>query len=342
VGTSGKVPPHSYYKGVELVGFDIELSRRFALWLNADLEFKVYNYGSIIAAALSGDIDCIFADLNVTPERKEKIGFSSPIYLIENTFLVRDSDSNSYVKGQSVYDSDQNDGFQRHSFLDGLKSSFEKTFLRESRWKLILNGIKITVIISILSALLGTILGFGICGLRLSRKKILNEAALVYIRLIQGLPMVVFLMVLFYIVFGKTGISGLWVAIIGFGMNFGAYVSEMIRTGILAVDKGQMEAALALGYTKSQAFIKIVFPQAACHFLPVFQGEFISLVKMTSVVGYIAIQDLTMAGDIIRSRTYEAFFPLITTAAIYFVIAWLLTRVLVTIQNRVNPKKRRK
>ena len=154
--------------------------------------------------------------------------------------------------------------------------------------------------------------------------------------------MVVLLMIMFYIVFARTSISGVWVAVIGFGMNFGAYVSEMIRTGILAVDKGQMEAALALGYTKPHAFMKIVLPQAARHFLPVFQGEFISLVKMTSVVGYIAIQDLTKAGDIIRSRTYEAFFPLIAIAIVYFVIAWLLTRVLVALQNRFNPEKRKK
>ena len=156
------------------------------------------------------------------------------------------------------------------------------------------------------------------------------------------MPMVVLLMIMFYIVFARTSISGVWVAVIGFGMNFGAYVSEMIRTGILAVDKGQMEAALALGYTKPRAFMKIVLPQAARHFLPVFQGEFISLVKMTSVVGYIAIQDLTKAGDIIRSRTYEAFFPLIAIAIVYFVIAWLLTRVLVALQNRFDPKRRRK
>ena len=154
--------------------------------------------------------------------------------------------------------------------------------------------------------------------------------------------MVVLLMIMFYIVFARASISGVWVAVIGFGMNFGAYVSEMIRTGILAVDKGQMEAALALGYTKPRAFMKIVLPQAARHFLPVFQGEFISLVKMTSVVGYIAIQDLTKAGDIIRSRTYEAFFPLIAIAIVYFVIAWLLTRVLVALQNRFDPKRRRK
>ena len=153
--------------------------------------------------------------------------------------------------------------------------------------------------------------------------------------------MLVLLMILFYIIFAKSNLSGNIVAIIGFAMNFGAYVSEMIRTGILAVDKGQMEAALALGYPRHIAFLKIVLPQAAQHFLPVFQGEFISLIKMTSIVGYIAIQDLTKAGDIIRSRTYEAFFPLIVTAVIYFIISWLLTRGLIVLQKRLNPKLRR-
>ena len=111
---------------------------------------------------------------------------------------------------------------------------------------------------------------------------------------------------------------------------------------IESVDKGQNEAALALGYTKRQSFFKVVFPQAAKHFLPVIKGEFVSLVKMTSIVGYITIQDLTKASDIIRSRTYEAFFPLIVTAIIYFVISWLLTIVLGRIEIRLDPKKRSK
>jgi polar amino acid transport system substrate-binding protein len=189
---------------------------------------------------------------------------------------------------------------------------------------------------------LGSLIGFGFCMLRLSRRQYANIFALGYIRLLQGIPSVVLLMVLFYIVFARTGLDGVWVAIIGFGMNFGAYAAEIMRTGILAVDKGQMEAALALGYTKPRAFFKIVFPQAAHHFLPVFQGEFISMVKMTSVVGYIAILDLTKASDIIRSRTYEAFFPLIMTAIIYLIIIWILTRVLTMLQRRLDPKIRAK
>ena len=326
VGTTGEIPMFTFYKGTELAGFDIEFAERFALWLNAELEFKVYNYDGIVAAACSGNIDCIMANLNVTPERLESIRFSVPVFTIDNAILVRDIDQES--DGSGVW--------------HRLSSSFEKTFVRESRWKLVVDGIGVTALISILSALFGTVLGFGICAMRMCRNRLANAVSLVYIRIMQGMPMVVLLMIMFYIVFARTSISGVWVVVIGFGMNFGAYVSEMIRTGILAVDKGQMEAALALGYTKPRAFIKIVLPQAARHFLPVFQGEFISLVKMTSVVGYIAIQDLTKAGDIIRSRTYEAFFPLIAIAVIYFVIAWLLTRALVALQNHFDPKRRRK
>ena len=114
----------------------------------------------------------------------------------------------------------------------------------------------------------------------------------------------------------------------------------MIRTGIQSVDRGQTEAALALGYTRTRAFLQIVMPQAARQFLPVFKGEFISLIKMTSVVGYIAVQDLTKMSDIIRSRTYEAFFPLISTAVIYFIIAWLLTSLLKPIERRVQPNRK--
>lgn len=325
VGTTAEVPPYSYYKGTMLTGMDIELAKRFALWLGADLEFKIYDFNGIIAAALAGDIDCIMANLNITKERKEKIAFSDPFFSMANTIMVRDSGQKSDGSGM----------WKR------LSSSFEKTFVREARWKLIAKGIGVTIIISTLAALFGTLLGFGICALRMSGNRLLNGVALGYIRIMQGTPIVVLLMILFYVVFAKTGLSSILVAVIGFGMNFGAYVSEMIRTGILAVDKGQMEAALALGYPKFRAFNKIVLPQAAQYFLPVFQGEFISMVKMTSVVGYIAIQDLTKAGDIIKSRTFEAFFPLVVIAVIYFIIAWILTRILVALQNHFDPKRRR-
>ena len=125
-------------------------------------------------------------------------------------------------------------------------------------------------------------------------------------------------------------------------MNFGAYASEIMRSGIEGIDVGQREAALALGYTENQAFFKFIFPQAAVRFLPVYRGEIVSLLKSTSIVGYIAIQDLTKMSDIIRSRTYEAFFPLIATAIIYFVLAWIISLMLKFVLKAVDKRSRKR
>lgn len=149
------------------------------------------------------------------------------------------------------------------------------------------------------------------------------------------------LMLIFYVVFASVDINPALVAVIAFGMNFAAYVSEMFRTAIQGVDKGQREAGIAIGFTPLQTFIYVILPQAVRQVLPVYKGEFISLVKMTSVVGYIAVQDLTKASDIIRSRTFDAFFPLIMVAVLYFIITWLLTLVLDYIGLQTDRKKKR-
>ena len=154
--------------------------------------------------------------------------------------------------------------------------------------------------------------------------------------------MVVLLMILYYVIFGKSGLEAVWVAIIGFSLNFGAYASEIMRSGIESIDVGQREAALALGYSENQAFFRFIFPQAAARFLPVYRQEIVSLLKSTAIVGYIAIQDLTKMSDIIRSRTYEAFFPLIVTAIIYFILAWIISLILKLIINRFDFKRRKR
>ncbi|MBR6200329.1 MAG: ABC transporter permease subunit [Spirochaetales bacterium] len=317
--------PFSYMSNQQVVGYDIAYITEFCREYGYGLKITSVDFSAILPGLLTNVYDLAATGMCITEERKESVLFSDPVYEGGTVAIVKaDTDSNQSAASAKQNHNDSSIG----TFLKKLSVSFDKTFIRESRWKLILSGIGITILISVLSALLGTLLGFGICLMRLSKNKLLDIISLVYIRILQGTPTVVLLMILFYVVFAKTGLDSVWVAVIGFGLNFAAYVSEMMRTGIEAVDRGQTEAALALGYTKVHAFFRIVFPQAAKHFLPVYRGEFISLVKMTSVVGYIAIQDLTKAGDIIRSRTYEAFFPLITIAVIYFLIAWLLTRVL--------------
>ena len=219
--------------------------------------------------------------------------------------------------------------------------SFYSNIIHEKRYLHIIDGLTVTIIISIFAALLGTFIGAGVCAMRMSKSPWIVASARVYISLLRGTPVLVLLMIVYYVVFARVNINPVLVAVIAFGMNFGAYVSEMFRTGIEGVERGQREAATAGGFTRLQTFRFIILPQALRQILPVYKGEFISLIKMTSVVGYIAVQDLTKASDIIRSRTFDAFFPLIMVAVIYLFLAWLLTRVLDRIEVSVDPKSKR-
>ena len=320
LATNTENPPFSYLYEGQIVGYEIDIVVRFCRAYGYGLELHNMDFSALIPG-LGERYDLAASCIAVTAERSESVYFSDPVYSGGTVMMVRGAEEET-------------------GFWASLAESFEKTFIRESRWKLIVQGVGTTVLISLLATILGSILGFGLCLLKLSGNPVAKGFAQVYIRVLQGTPMVVLLMILFYLVFAGSGLDGVWVAVIGFGLNLAAYVCEMIRTGIQSVDRGQTEAALALGYTRTRAFLQIVMPQAARQFLPVFKGEFISLIKMTSVVGYIAVQDLTKMSDIIRSRTYEAFFPLISTAVIYFIIAWLLTSLLKPIERRVQPNRK--
>ena len=152
--------------------------------------------------------------------------------------------------------------------------------------------------------------------------------------------MVVLLMILYYIIFGSVSISGIVVAVVGFTLTFGAAVFGLLKMGVGAVENGQYEAAYALGYSNRRTFFKIILPQALPHVMPAYKGEIVGLIKATAIVGYIAVQDLTKMGDIVRSRTYEAFFPLIAITIIYFVLEGLIGLIVSRIGTNINPKKR--
>ncbi len=313
--------PSCYIKNGQPVGFEMDLLCRFSKEYGYKLDIKIVDFAGMLSGVTSGVYDMGAGFISVTEERKQSLTFTEPYLSSYPLFLVRDT-------------------VEEKSFFAGLGESFKRTFIVERRWKLIVQGVLTTLEISVFAALFGTLLGFILCMLRRMNNKLIHGFTTVYIRILQGTPVLVLLMILFYLVLAKSGISGTVVAIIAFSLNFAAYVCEMFRTGIDSVDRGQSEAALALGYTKSQTFFKIILPQAAMHFLPVYKGEFISLVKMTSVVGYIAVQDLTKMSDIIRSRTYEAFFPLIASAVIYFLLAALLTSILTAIEIKVRPDRK--
>lgn len=312
--------------GGEPLGLEIDLMLLVARELDMKVEMTTCEFASLIAALESGKADVASGSMSITEERAKRIDFADTHYESAMVLLVRDLDGE----------------VQQEGFWSGLKDSFRSTFIVEGRWRLILQGLGVTILISVLSGIFGLCLGFFICMLRRTGYKPIQLVGAVFVRVVQGMPIVVFLMILYYGIFGSVDISEILVAVIGFSINFAAYSSEMMRTGIETVDKGQSEAALAMGYTKSQTFFKIVFPQAARNFIPVLKGEFISMVKMTSVVGYIAVQDLTKVSDIIRSRTMEAFFPLIMTAVIYFAVANIMTVALSLAERKAAPKRNKR
>lgn len=316
-------------------GYDVELAMRIAYELNMEIEMTGMSFDALLVSLNSGKSDMVAGCMSITEERKKSVDFSIPYYIGGMVAVVKQDTGEGNTTELS-------ETTKSPSGFASFKESFTKTFITENRYQLILQGLGTTLLISILSVLLGTVLGFGVCMLRRAKNPWLNIPAKMFIRLIQGIPIVVILMILFYLVFTDPNASPIMVAVIGFAINFAAYVSEMMRTGIDAVDKGQLEAASAIGFNKFQVFCKITLPQAARHVLPVFKGEFISLVKMTSVVGYIAIQDLTKMTDIIRSRTYEAFFPLIVTAVLYFALSYLLTLLLSLIEIKIDPQHRKR
>ena len=327
LATNSDGAPFVYHKDGKIVGYDIDLAIHIAAKLDRKLEIVDMDFAAIIPSLIGGKTDMAGACITITEERAKSVLFSVPYYKGGVVAVVAGGDGPQETAAGG-------------SFWPDLRESFRRTFLVEDRYKLVLQGLWVTVVISVLSAIIGTLLGFGICLMRRAKTSWLTIPARVFIRTIQGTPIVVSLMILYYLVFGSVEISGILVAVVGFSINFAAYVSEMMRTGIEAVDKGQHEAAAALGFNRLQVFARITFPQAARHVLPVFKGEFISMVKMTSIVGYIAIQDLTKMSDIIRSRTYEAFFPLIATALIYFVIAYVMTHGLTLVEMKIDPKRR--
>ena len=207
---------------------------------------------------------------------------------------------------------------------NSIVASFQKNFIVEDRYKMILEGLQITLTITIFATIIGTILGGFVCWMRLSKFKLLQRFAAIYVDVIEGVPVLVLLLLMFYVFLSPFNASGVLVAIITFGINTSAYFSEIFRSAIENINYGQTEAGLALGHTPRQTFFRIILGQVIKRGLPVYQGEVVALLKETSIVGYIAVIDLTRTCDIVRSRTYEAFVPLIVSAVIYFIVAWAI------------------
>ena len=311
VGTSYTTAPISYMVGDEWHGLEIEILNRFGEYIGRPVQYRLFDFAAIIPALQSGKIDMAGGVIFVTEERQRKLALTDVYYHCHGGFFVRDLSAKTEDEAPD---------------FSNFKESFNKNLIVENRWVFLARGLKVTLEITLLSMLFGSILGIGLLAMRRSQRSWLNKTAKIYSSILRGIPMVVLLMILFYIVL--IGFSGVGVAVVAFSMTFASSFAATMDNAILAVGNQQHEAGEAMGFTEIQIFRYITGPQALKRALPQFKGEAIALIKNTSVVGYVAIQDLTRACDMIRARTFEAFFPLLFITIIYFILAWLMSKFL--------------
>ena len=320
VATVSDTAPLSFMVDGEWYGIEIDILRELGKELHRPLEIKHFDASSMMLAMRSGLADVLSGCIFVTPEREEEFLFAEPYHSYHSAYFVMDREAEAAGEG----------------LWAGFKKGIQKNLIAENRWKYITGGLLETVKISILAILLGTVLGVGVYAMTRSRRRWMRSFAAGYNGFMSGIPDLVLLLILFYVVFAKTGLPADMVAVITFALFFASGASDIYKTSLDAIPHGQTEAGLALGFTRVQTFFHIVLPQALRRGLPLYKGQCVSLLKGTSIVGYIAIQDLTRAGDIIRSRTFNAIIPLAVITIVYFLLVWLIGLLLKV----ASPKKK--
>ncbi len=228
--------------------------------------------------------------------------------------------------------------------LSVLKEKFIETFVTDNRYVFFVQGLRNTLVITLFAVLIGIFIGFIVAIVRTTyektgKLKILNAIFQIYLTVIRGTPAMVQLLIMYYIIMAGSN-NKILIAILTFGINSGAYVAEVVRSGIMSIDKGQFEAGRSLGFNYVQTMWYVIVPQAFKNVLPALCNEFITLLKETSISGYIALNDVTRAGDIVRSLTYEPFFALFTVALIYLVLVVVLTALVGKLERRLRAGDR--
>lgn len=240
------------------------------------------------------------------------------------------------------------------AWLNKLKADFILNFVDDDRYMYIVNGLKVTLTVTFFALLIGIVLGVIVAIIRSTHDKIarnmrmgvgkiilkiLNAISQVYLTVVRGTPVVVQLMIAYFIIFVSSN-NKVLIAVLAFGFNSGAYVAEIIRGGIMSIDNGQFEAGRSLGFNYAQTMIYIIIPQAIKNVLPALANEFIVLLKETSISGYVGLQDMARGGDVIRSRTYSAFMPLIAVAIIYLIIVMFFSKLVTILERRLRNSER--
>lgn len=320
--------PFIYISNNEFAGYDIELTVKFCEAYGYKLNIHDFDISGMFSSVTVGKCDLAASCIGVTEERKETMMFSDGYYNGGIVVVVKDSSGS--------------ESGEEKGFWASIADSLNKTFIRENRYVLFLSGIGITLLIVILSVMFGSGLGLLVYVGYYKYGKVYRNITDAVIKITENTPIVIILMILYYVIFGSASIDGMWVSIIGFSFIFMCTVVGLVKVGVGAVDSGQREAALALGYSENKTLFRFILPQASRHFLPGYKSAIVQLIKETAIVGYIAVQDLTKVSDIIRSRTYEAFVPLIVSAILYFGIAMLATAIVQRVEVKFDPKLRSK
>ena len=324
MGTNAEFPPYEYYENKEIVGIDADIMQAIADKLGMELKIEDMAFDSIIPAVSTGKIDVGAAGFTVTEERKKNVNFTDTYATSKQVIIVRDGNA---VTAKSSFG-----------------EKFYQNFIQDNRYAYMLKGLGNTLIITIFAVMIGIVLGFLIAIVRTSHDRngglaILNGICKAYLTIIRGTPVMIQLLIIYYVVLASVT-NKILVAVIAFGLNSAAYVAEIVRSGIRSVDRGQFEAGRSLGLNYRQTMKLVIIPQAVKNILPALLNEFISLLKETSISGYIGMMDLTKGGDIIRSNTYEAFIPLIAVALIYLVIVMLLSHGVSKLERRLRSNER--
>ncbi len=326
MATNAYFKPYEYYDNGTIKGIDVDFATAIADYLGMNLKIEDMEFDSIITAVQSGKADFGAAGMTVTAERLKNIDFSKSYTTSYQVIIVRDNEA--IAESQSIV------------------NRFKNDFLAENRYQYVLTGLMNTILIAFFAALMGIVLGFIVAVIRSTHDKsgglnIANFICNIYLTVIRGTPTMVQLLIIYYIIFGSVSINKTIVAILAFGINSGAYVAEIFRSGIMSIDNGQFEAARSLGLPYHKTFRYVILPQAFKNVLPALANEFIVLLKETSISGYIGLTDLTRGGDIVRSITYDAMLPLFTVALIYLVLVVILSSLVKKLERRLRSNERR-
>jgi polar amino acid transport system substrate-binding protein len=308
----------------EAMGYEVELMQRFAASTGRTVQFVDMDFSAIIPYVQSGRADFGMCATSITAERQKQILFSDPTYIDQLALVTLKQEETIETVG----------------FGQWIRTAIEKNLLTDNRWKLIVRGLGVTAVLAVCSQLLGTVLGAGLAYLQTRKNPVARHTVGFIQWLVTGLPMMTILLIFYYILFRSAQISNVITGVAAYTLTQGISIGQHLVAAMSTVDPIEVEAARAMGFSATGAFRAVTLPQAVRFMLPGYMTGFVELVKATAIVGYIAIQDLSRASDIIRSRTFDPYFPILFAALIYLLLTTLFVQLFKLLIKRLGERGR--